>query len=68
MKPKSPRQNVCNEPKDNPKNPYCGGKLKRITELETKIAESAPKGQDVLRCQRCGTLYTEASPYAVSKK
>ena len=67
MKTKSPRQTVCNEPGPTPKKPYCGGKLKRITALEPEVARSVPKGQDVLRCQECGTLYQETSPYAAAK-
>ena len=30
MKPKAPRQTVCNIPTNDPKEPYCGGKLKKI--------------------------------------
>ena len=65
MKTKSPRQTVCNEPKpDDKKNPYCGGKLKCITELDPEAARAAGKGQDVYRCQVCGLLYSEVSAYA----
>ena len=66
MKEKQPRQTVCNEPRDDPKEPYCGGKLKRITELDP-AAKSAGKGRDVFRCQKCKTLYVEDSPYALAK-
>ncbi len=68
MKEKSPRQTVCNEPGGTPKNPYCGGKLKWITALEPRITQTAGKGLEVLRCQICGKVYTEASPYATLKK
>lgn len=68
MKEKSPRQTVCNEPGSAPKKAYCGGKLKRITELEPEVAKPAGKGLDVLRCDECGVLYTEVSPYAALKK
>ena len=68
MKEKSPRQTVCNEAGSTPKKPYCGGKIKRITELEPELAQTAGKGLDVLRCQVCGALYTEASPYAALKR
>ena len=68
MKKKDPRQTVCNEPKDDKKNPYCGGKLKLVTPLEPELARSAGPGLDVFRCQICGTLYTDASPYAALKK
>ena len=67
MKEKSPRQTVCSEPGDSPKQPYCGGKLKRITALEPEVAKSAGKGLDVFRCQVCGILYTEVSAYAPAK-
>ena len=68
MKEKSPRQTVCDQPGPTPKKPFCGGKLKQITALEPEIAQTAGKGLDVLRCQECGTLYSEASPYAALKK
>ena len=68
MKEKTPRQSVCNEPGSTPKQSFCGGKLKRITALRPEMAQSAGKGFDVLRCQLCGTLYREASPYASVKR
>lgn len=68
MKTRGPRQTVCNEPGDSPKNPYCGGKLKRITMLDPEAARAAGQGNDVLRCQICGTLYSEPSPYAAAKR
>ena len=68
MKAKEPRQTVCNEPKNDPKDPYCGGKLKRITTLDADAKKSAGPGNDVFRCQVCKTLYAEASPYAKKKK
>jgi len=58
VKTKAPRQTVCNIPTDNPKDPYCGGKLKRITELDREAKKngrggkrcfSVPKMQDALR-------------------
>ncbi len=53
MKSKAPRQTVCNIPTKDPKEPYCGGKLKKITELEPeakgKRRISVPKMQDALR-------------------
>jgi uncharacterized protein with PIN domain len=67
VKAKAPRQTVCNIPTDNPKEPYCGGKLKRITELDPAASKEAGKGKDVFRCQKCKTLYVEESPYAVAK-
>ena len=66
MKAKAPRQTVCNVPKDDPKEPYCGGKLKRITELEPEVSKSAGPGKDVFRCQKCKTLYVDDSPYALA--
>ncbi len=68
MKSKSARQTVCNEPGKTAKQAYCGGKLKLITPLEPEIARSVAKGLDVFRCQECGTLYTEQSPYAAAKR
>jgi hypothetical protein len=68
VKVKAPRQTVCNIPTDNPKEPYCGGKLKRITELDPTVRKSAGTGKDVFRCQKCKTLYVEESPYAIAKK
>lgn len=68
MKAKSPRQTVCNIPTDNPKEPYCGGKLKRITELDSEVRKQAGPGKDVFRCQKCKTLYVDESPYAVAKR
>ncbi len=67
MKVKAPRQTVCNVPVDDPKEPLCGGKLKRITELDSDARKSAGPGKDVFRCQKCKTLYVDESPYAVSK-
>lgn len=64
MKAKQPRQNVCNEPKDSVKEPYCGGKLKRVTELDAEAKKAAGQGKDAFRCQRCKLLYVEDSPYA----
>ena len=68
MKAKAPRQTVCDVPVDNPKEPYCGGKLKRITELDSEAKKSAGGGKDVFRCQKCKTLYVEDSPYATTRK
>jgi len=67
LKVKSPRQTVCNEPKDDPKEPYCGGKLKRVTELDPEAKKLAGPGKEALRCQRCKTLYVEDSRYALSR-
>jgi hypothetical protein len=67
VKVKAPRQTVCNIPTDNPKEPKCGGKLKRITELDPAAKKSAGPGKDVFRCQRCKTLYVDESPYALVK-
>ncbi len=67
MKVKAPRQTVCNVPVDNPKEPTCGGKLKRITELDIEAKKSAGPGKDVFKCQRCKTLYVDESPYALAK-
>jgi tRNA(Ile2) C34 agmatinyltransferase TiaS len=67
LKQKQPRQTVCNEPKDDPKEPYCGGKLKRVTELDAEAKRLAGAGKDAFRCQKCKTLYVEDSPYAVTK-
>ena len=64
MKTKSPRQTVCNEPTEKAKQAYCGGKLKLITPLEPKISASVAKDLDVFRCQECGEVYSEISPYA----
>jgi hypothetical protein len=63
VKAKQPRQTVCNEPKDDPKEPYCGGKLKRVTDLDAAARKAAGPGKDAFRCQRCKTLYVEDSPY-----
>jgi hypothetical protein len=68
VKAKEPRQTVCNQPKDDPKDPYCGGKLKRITPLEPEVQKTAGQGKDVFRCQVCKTLYIEDSPYVAAKK
>ena len=67
MKNKNARQTVCNIPVDNPKDPYCGGKLKRITELDPEASKTAGTGKDVFRCQKCKTLYVDESPYALAK-
>ncbi len=40
MKTKAPRQTVCNIPTNDPKEPYCGGKLKRITELDAEAKKN----------------------------
>ena len=63
VKAKDPRQTVCNEPKNDPKEPYCGGKLKKVTELDPEAKKAAGKGKEVFRCQICKTLYVEDSPY-----
>ena len=63
VKAKEPRQTVCNEPKNDPKDPYCGGKLKKVTELDPEAKKAAGKGKEVFRCQICKTLYVEDSPY-----
>jgi hypothetical protein len=68
VKVKAARQTVCNEPKDDPKEPYCGGKLKKITALDAAAKKSAGAGKEVFRCQKCKTLYVEDSPYAVAKR
>lgn len=68
MKTRGPRQTVCNEPGGSPKVPYCGGKLKKITTLDADAARQAGKGQEVFRCQICGTLYSESSPYAAARR
>ncbi len=67
MKAKGPRQTVCNVPTNDAKEPYCGGKLKRITELEPETAKTAGSDKDVFRCQKCKTLYIYDSPYALAK-
>ncbi len=67
MKAKAPRQTVCNVPTNEPKEPYCGGKLKRITELEPETSRAAGSSKDVFRCQKCKTLYVDDSPYALAK-
>ena len=68
MKTKAAHQTVCNEPKDDPKDPYCGGKLKRVTALDAEAKKAVGPGKEAFRCQRCKMLYSEDSPYAVSKK
>jgi hypothetical protein len=68
VKTKAARQTVCNIPTDNPKDPYCGGKLKMITALDPEAKKSAGSGKDVFRCQKCKTLYVDDSPYALAKK
>lgn len=67
VKAKEPRQTVCNQPTDNPKEPYCGGKLKRVTALDSSASKAAGPGKDVFKCQKCKTLYAEDSPYVVGK-
>jgi len=67
VKVKEPRQTVCNEPKNDPKDPYCGGKLKMVTELDPAARKEAGPGKEVFRCQVCKTLYVTDSPYAVKK-
>ena len=67
MKNKEPRQTVCNEPKNDPKVPYCGGKLKKVTALDAEAKKAAGQNKEVYRCQICKTLYVEDSPYAVQK-
>ena len=69
MKVKEPRQTVCNEPKpEKKKAPYCGGKLKLVTALDAEAAALAGKGRDAYRCQECGILYSEESPYAAARR
>lgn len=68
MKDKSARQTVCNEPGKKAKQNFCGGFLKQINHLEMEIARSVAKNLDVFRCQDCGALYTEQSPYATPKR
>lgn len=69
MKTKGPRQTVCDEPRpEKKKAPYCGGKLKRVTELDGEAASRAGKGRDAYRCQECGILYSDASPYAEARR
>ena len=67
MKNKAPRQTVCNIPTENPKEPYCGGKLKTITSLDAEAKKTAGAGKEVFRCQKCKTLYVDESPYALAK-
>ena len=67
MKARTPRQTVCNVPTDNPKEPYCGGKLKRITDLDPSAKKEAGPGKDVFRCQKCKMLYVDESPYVIAK-
>jgi len=68
VKAKGPRQTVCNIPTNDPKEPLCGGKLKRITELDAGAKKTAGSGKDVFRCQKCKTLYVDDSPYELAKK
>jgi len=68
MKVKAPRQTVCNIPTNDPKEPGCGGKLKRITDLDVEARKAAGPGKDVFRCQKCKTLYVDESPYAAVLK
>jgi hypothetical protein len=68
VKIRGARQTVCDEPGATPKMAFCGGKLKMITTLDPEAAEKAGKGHDVFRCQVCGTLYSETSPYAALQK
>jgi uncharacterized protein with PIN domain len=67
VKAKEPRQTVCNEPKDDPKEPYCGGKLKRVTTLDAEARKTVGAGKEAFRCQRCKLLYWEDSPYVKKK-
>jgi hypothetical protein len=67
LKEKKARQTVCDEPKDDPKEPYCGGKLKRVTELDPSAKKAVGQGKEAFRCQKCKTLYVEDSPYVVSR-
>ena len=66
MKLKAPRQTVCNIPTNDAKEPYCGGKLKKITELDAEARKEAGPGKDVFRCQKCKTLYIDESQYALA--
>ena len=68
MKLKAPRQTVCNVPTNDPKEPYCGGKLKKITELDPNVRKEAGPGKEVFRCQKCKTLYVDESPYALARR
>jgi uncharacterized protein with PIN domain len=69
VKAKDPRQTVCNDPKpEKKKAPYCGGKLKRVTALDAEASLAAGKGYDAYRCQECGLLYSEESPYASARR
>jgi len=68
VKPKGPRQTVCNEPTTDPKNPTCGGKLKCVTELDPEARQAAGRGKDAFRCQVCKTIYTFDSQYAAAKR
>jgi len=68
VKVKSPRQTVCNIPTNDAKEPYCGGKLKKVTELDGAAKKEAGAGKEVFRCQKCKTLYSDESPYAVAKR
>lgn len=69
MKEKQPRQTVCDDPRpDDKKNPYCGGKLKRITELDADARKQAGPENDVFRCQVCGMLYVDRSPWAAARR
>jgi len=67
VKPKAARQTVCNDPREDPKNPYCGGKLKRVTALDAEAKKAAGPGKEAFRCQICKMIYVEDSPYAVKK-
>jgi hypothetical protein len=67
VKAKEPRQTVCNEPKNDPKQPFCGGKLKKVTMLDSEAKKAAGKGKEAFRCQICKTLYVEDSPYVKKK-
>ncbi len=67
VKVKAPRQTVCNISTNDPKEPVCGGKLKRITELDLEAKKAAGPGKEVFRCQKCKTLYLDESPYAIAK-
>jgi len=63
----APRQTVCNIPTNDAKEPYCGGKLKRITQLDVEAKKADGECKDVFRCQKCKTLYVDDSPYALAK-
>ena len=68
VKAKAARQTVCNDPRDDPKNPYCGGKLKQVTALDPEARKAAGRGKEAYRCQRCKMIFVEDSKYAAAKK